>query len=135
MTETIDFYLFEDNEIDFSLLLEGTDPEITDPDFRLVISDKTMTWVFKPERLQTTGLVNVKIPKGIYVMDKDRSLEGKLEIIIGDRYFSPVTFGIRLVPSITNIKADITQPDKKLLENNKRRLPIVVATLASQTKL
>jgi len=107
MTEqVINLRLFEDNEIDISLSLEGSDPELREPELRFVLSDlddKEVGWLFKPNK-DINGLVNVKIPKGPYAMNKDRTMQGTLEIIIGDRYFSPTSFAIKFISPVS-IKA------------------------------
>ena len=105
--EPISLRLFEDNEIDISLSLEGSDPELREPELRFVLVDlenKDVSWLFRPKRNLEEGLVNVKIPKGPYAMIKDKTMQGTLEIIIGERYFSPASFLIKFVSPVS-IKA------------------------------
>lgn len=105
--ELISLHLFEDNEIDISLSLEGSDPELREPEIRFILQDpdnQEVCWLFPSKRNLEEGLINVKIPKGPYAMIKDKTMQGTLEIIIGERYFSPANFLIRFVSPVS-IKA------------------------------
>lgn len=103
-TQTINLHLFEDNEFDISLSLEGSDPDIREPELRFVLrdlDDMDVSWLFRPKRNNSEGLINVKIPKGPYAMIKDKIMQGTLEIIIGEQYFSPTSFLIKFVSPVS----------------------------------
>lgn len=89
--------LGEQNELKFMLSIKGStsDPTATQPKIRFMVTEaKTgMSVCFPMERLEE-GLVGVTLPALNGVFKENAEYTGQVEVIVGNRYFTPTTVGL-----------------------------------------
>jgi hypothetical protein len=94
----------EDNEIDFSLKIEGNDPDlgVLKPKIRFTITEAQTGrgWIFgpmkKPENHDRGG-IKVVIPDMKGIVNESLAYHGKLEVILGTKYFTPTEVDVLFV--------------------------------------
>jgi len=117
----LELNLNEENEIGFKLKIEGTDKEIrtATPKIRFTITEaKTgRGWIFNAERgaMGDDG-VAVTIPYMKGMVTEGQSYSGKLEVIMGTRYFTPTEVDIDFIEPL-KIEAAITSTKVSLKEH------------------
>ncbi len=101
--DSVKFKIDEENQIRFKLHVQGTtsEPGATEPEFRFVLSSRNISeagnsigYVF-PAKKEHDGIVSVTIPvmEGTLIKENKEYI-GKMEILIGSRYFTPSTMTI-----------------------------------------
>ena len=99
----VKFNLDEDNDIQFKLAIRGSSTGLgnTTPIIRLIVSEKygPRAMVFQG-RARENGYVGVTIPSLSGIFAENNEYVGKLEIIVGNRYFSPTTIGMEFTRSL-----------------------------------
>lgn len=101
----LELKLGEENEIDFNLKIEGSDSDLTStkPKIRFALTEiKTgRGWIFGAQKNKEqqeggqSGGVAVVIPDMKNLVSEGEIYEGKLEVILGTRYFIPTEIDIR----------------------------------------
>jgi len=105
--ETIELKLDEDNELAFSVIIEGTKGEPAK--VRFVIEDSDMSIGF-PGRVDEAGEVRVDVPS-LKKMMNEGTYRGKLEVIAEERFFEPLTFNVDLKQAL-KVEASISTGKK-----------------------
>jgi hypothetical protein len=105
--ETIELKLDEDNELAFSVVIEGTRGEPAK--IRFVIEDNDMSIAF-PGHSTSSGEVKIDVPS-LKKMMSEGTYKGKLEVIAEERFFEPLKFNVDLKQSL-KIEAAIMTKDK-----------------------
>lgn len=100
MSEKVILKLDESNELGFKLTIQGmsTEPNSSTPICRFVVmesggSQDTMGYMF-PVKKQDDGTVIVTIPPMKNIFKENKDYTGKIEILLGSRYFTPATMNI-----------------------------------------
>lgn len=107
--DTIELKLDEDNELSFSVVIEGTRGEPAK--VRFVIEDNNMSVAF-PGHTDSSGEVKVDVPSLKKIMSEG-TYKGKLEVIAEDRFFEPLKFNVDLKQSL-KVEATISTDKKKV---------------------
>jgi len=113
MTESVQFSLDEEQEIMFKLSVRGSTSDMSNitPTIRFLISEKQGSIaVGLPAKPTENGHVVVVIPPLKALFSESKEYVGKLEIIIGRKYFAPTSMNIRFTNTQTNIAAEHVQP-------------------------
>jgi len=101
--QKLELRLNDENEIGFKLRIEGSDREAgsSKPKIRFTITEESTNrgWIFGAENKDDNILVNVPDMKG--VVKEGNKYTGKLEVILGSRYFTP-----------TEVEVDFIEPLK-----------------------
>lgn len=105
--ETIELKLDEDNELAFSVIIEGTKGEPAR--VRFIIEDSDMSVGF-PGRVDEAGEVKVDVPS-LKKMMNEGTYRGKLEVIAEERFFEPLTFNVDLKQAL-KVEASISTGKK-----------------------
>jgi hypothetical protein len=92
------FYLNENNEISLQLSIEGTTSveQFSKPDVRFVLEDKSLngiSWIYPPV-INEDKTINVSVYGNESFLSEGKQYRGKLEVIIGNRYFCPQEFDV-----------------------------------------
>ena len=89
----------EENEIGFQLKIEGTDKDLASskPKIRFAITENKTNrgWIFAAEK--TDDGIAVTIPQMKDFVSEGEEYSGKLEVILGGRYFTPTEVDINFV--------------------------------------
>lgn len=105
--------LGEENEIDFSLKIEGSEKELVGakPKIRFTLTEvkSGRGWIFGTQKTkEDQDGVAVIIPDMKNVVSEGESYEGKLEVILGTRYFIPTEVEIKFKEPL-KVEAAIVQ--------------------------
>jgi hypothetical protein len=87
----------EENEIGFKINIKSSESEMSTPNIRFVITE-TKTgrgWTFKAKKDKDNALVTIPSMKG--VVQENQQYNGKLEVILGARYFAPTEVDVNFV--------------------------------------
>lgn len=91
--------LTEENEIGFQLRIEGSDKDISSSKpiirFTLTESSTGRGWIFPTTK--TDDGVSVVIPEMKGIISENKDYQGKLEIVLGGRYFEPTIVDINFI--------------------------------------
>lgn len=89
----------EENEIGFKLRIEGSDKDIgsSKPNVRFVVTETSSGkgWIFSASKTDDGVVINVPVMKGI--VTENNKYNGKLEVILGGRYFTPTEVDIEFI--------------------------------------
>jgi hypothetical protein len=89
----------EENEIGFKLRIEGSDKDIgtSKPSVRFVVTETSSGkgWIFSATKTDDGVAINVPVMKGI--VTESNKYNGKLEVILGGRYFTPTEVDIEFI--------------------------------------
>ena len=106
--------LDEVNNLDFEFSIKGssTSPDKLSTIIRFCIEDKEtkISYLF-PTKKKENNTVSVLIPKGI--LSESKQYEGKLEVLVGNRYFAPLVVDIELNKTL-KVEAKIRKPEQKI---------------------
>ena len=106
--------LSDENDIGFTLVMEGSDKEFASvkPNIRFVLTEQETGrgWVFAANKSGNDIAVSIPSMKG-HVME-DRKYCGKLEVIMGGRYFTPTEVDVEFIEPL-KVEATITTVSKK----------------------
>lgn len=110
LLETIDLDIEESQELLFKVRIEGTEP--TPAKVRLVCEAGDMAYVFNGHPLGTDDIVQFVLP-----VLKDKLKEGvylsRVEVLVDNRYFAPVTFNINMKKAIKVVAEAVQLPQRK----------------------
>jgi hypothetical protein len=124
----IDFLLDEENELTFSLKIEGTRPATAQ--CRLVIENKEISLVFDADSYDGEE-VSVVIPALGHVL-KEGEYNMELEVIVEDKFFKPLTLvgnfekSISIVAETVKKKKEVLKPQVSLSGVKVNRKPTAV---------
>jgi hypothetical protein len=96
----IELNLSEDNELGFKLKIEGSAQDIgnSKPKIRFALTENNTGrgWIFNTEKSENDG-ISVTIPamKGLVIESENYS--GKLEVILGEHYFTPTVVDVKFI--------------------------------------
>jgi len=104
MSNPIVLSLDEDNKIEFGIAVRGTTSNLVGaPSVRFIISEKRGGMaVVLPAKLSATSndSMVVNIPPLKHVFSENQEYVGKIEIIVGDKYFSPTSMDISFTKAL-----------------------------------
>ena len=134
MSDTIDLFSNEENEITFQLMIEGTtsDGSIDKPVMRFHleegVDDGGMSYTF-PVSNDNKDEVSVVIPPLENVITEGKHYTGRLEVIIGNRYFVPTEVGVLFKKAlrVESKTVSVSHKQKRLTESTPDSTPVVSA--------
>lgn len=101
MTNKFEINILEENEIEFGLKIEGSDSELnsTKPKVRFAITEEKSGkgWFFLTEKNAKNGNFIATIPVLKGLVTESGKYHGKLEIILGNKYFTPTEVDIQFI--------------------------------------
>ena len=92
----IALYLDQDNELRFNVAIEGSKPG--SPKYRLVFEGRNFNYTFSGKQT-SPGEVSFVIPTMKNLM-KEGNYRAELEVMVDDRYFTPLTFDASFEESV-----------------------------------
>jgi hypothetical protein len=118
----LEINLLEENEIGFKLKIEGSDSEIASnkPKIRFTITESKSGkgWIFNTERKSGEDNIVVSIPSMKGIVTESDKYSGKLEVIFGNKYFTPTEVDIKFVEPIKVEAAIINRNSQKLQKSS-----------------
>lgn len=117
LKETIELDIDEENELLFKIHVEGADQPAK---VRLVCETSDVSFMFYGSPTEQDGVVQFLIPE-LKNKTKEKLMESKIEVLIGNKYFVPVEFNIDLKQK-TKVFAESAVPT---IRNNKPKTPVV----------
>lgn len=105
----ISLSLDQDNELRFNVSIEGSKPGT--PKYRLVFEGTNFSYAFNGHQ-SSPGEISFQIPS-MKNMLKEGSYKANLEVMIDDRYFSPLSFNALFEESVKVTAESITRPVQK----------------------
>jgi hypothetical protein len=122
----ISLFLDQDNELRFNVAIEGSKPGT--PKYRLVLEGKNLSYAFNGSQT-AAGEVSFIIPSMKNVI-KEQNLHANLEVMIDDRYFTPLSFNALFEESVKVVAESISRPVQKkidvsasIVSSNRQTLP------------
>jgi hypothetical protein len=110
----------EENEIGFKLRIEGSDKDIgsSKPNVRFVVTETSSGkgWIFSATKTDDGVAINVPVMKGI--VTENNKYNGKLEVILGGRYFTPTEVDIEFVEPLKVEAAVVSSVSVKKKSDN-----------------
>lgn len=95
----IELNVSDENEIGFKLKIEGSDKDLgaSKPNVRFVVTETSSGkgWIFSAAKSEDGVVINVPVMKGI--VTENSKYHGKLEVILGGRYFTPTEVDIQFI--------------------------------------
>lgn len=127
----ISLYLDQDNELKFSVAIEGS--RMGSPKYRLVFEGNNFSYAFNGRSLGN-GEVTFTIPKMKNLM-REGSYQAELEVMVDDRFFKPLAFSADFEESIKVTAEAFVKPVAKkpvvsasIVASNTSTKPIVEST-------
>ena len=108
----ISLFLDQDNELRFNIAIEGSKPGT--PKYRLVLEGKNLSYAFNGSQT-AAGEVSFIIPSMKNVI-KEQNLHANLEVMIDDRYFTPLAFNALFEESVKVVAESISRPIQKKID-------------------
>jgi len=105
----IALYLDQDNELRFNVAIEGSKPGTAK--YRLVFEGRNFNYTFNGKQA-APGEVSFVIPTMKNLM-KEGSYHAALEVMIDDRYFTPLTFDASFEESVKVTAEAVSRPTVK----------------------
>lgn len=105
----IALYLDQDNELRFNVAIEGSKPG--SPKYRLVFEGRNFNYTFSGKQT-APGEVAFVIPTMKNLM-KEGNYHAELEVMIDDRYFTPLTFDATFEESVKVTAEAVSRPVAK----------------------
>lgn len=105
----IALYLDQDNELRFNVAIEGSKPGA--PKYRLVFEGKNFSYTFSGQQT-APGEVSFTIPTMKNLM-KEGAYHADLEVMIDDRYFTPLSFDATFEESVKVRAEAVSRPVQK----------------------
>ena len=118
----IDLHLDQENELKFNVSIEGSRPG--SPKYRLVLEGREFSYTFIGRQI-SPGEVSFTIPPLKSVM-KEGSYRADLEVVIDDKFFSPLSFEANFEQSVKVTAESVTRPVQKK--------PVVSASFVTVSK-
>lgn len=121
MNSSIKLKLNESNELKFKLHVQGTSSEASaqQPKFRFILQEKdkenTVGYIFSVTK-EENGQVAVTIPPLEGTLSEDKTYIGKMEVLLGSRYFVPSELEIQFEKEFKITAEPIIQSKKE--QNN-----------------
>tara|TARA_Y100000310_G_scaffold342477_1_gene445920 strand:+ start:1664 stop:2125 length:462 start_codon:yes stop_codon:yes gene_type:complete len=114
MNNLIELKLDENNELVFEVNIQGTDAGDTRPKIRYIIEGKDMSYAFNASANNNSVTVDIPILQECL---KEGVYDSKLEVIIGDRYFTPLKTNVEFKRSL-KVTAESVSINKKLITDS-----------------
>lgn len=108
----ISLFLDQDNELRFNVAIEGSKPGT--PKYRLVFEGKNLSYAFNGSQT-AAGEVSFVIPSMKNII-KEQNLHANLEVVIDDRYFTPLSFNALFEESVKVVAESISRPTQKKID-------------------
>lgn len=105
----IALYLDQDNELRFNVAIEGSKPGA--PKYRLVFEGKNFSYTFSGQQT-AAGEVSFTIPT-MKNLIKEGAYHADLEVMIDDRYFTPLSFDATFEESVKVRAEAVSRPVQK----------------------
>jgi hypothetical protein len=125
----INLKLDESNNLQFALSIKGstTEPGANSPTVRFSITEKKTGFACSfPVEKKSDGIVSVVVPEMSTVFKEGSGYEGKLEIFVGNRYFTPTVVDVSfdktlkfeavLIKTAEDIESSVEKEDLSLFE-------------------
>lgn len=132
--ESAKLKLNEDNEIKFKIHVQGTtsEPGSQDPQFRFTLTEdgreqSSIGYIF-PVKKESNGQVSVVIPALEGILKENKSYTGKMEVLMGTRYFTPSSLQITFEKEF-KVTAEAVLPTT----NNNNNSPITEQIVVTST--
>lgn len=124
LKETIQLDMDEENELLFKVQIEGADAPAT---VRLVCEGDDLSFMFDGHPTEDEGVVQFLIPE-MKNKIKEGVLHSKVEVLIGNKFFSPVQFGINFKQATKVFAEAVSVPQRtKPAGINVSAVPVIVA--------
>jgi len=130
--------LNEQNELAFKISIEGSTNDIgsTKPNIRFMISesDANSISLIYPTEKDDEGFVTVNIPDNDYFTE-EKLYEGKLEVILGNHYFTPIEVNIEFIKPL-KVEAAVVTNNKEVIKEEKEIpiKPVIVSSIEHRKK-
>lgn len=115
----IELNLSEENEIGFKLKIEGSANDIgsSKPKIRFALTEAKSGkgWIFSTEKGDGDAIA-VTIPSMKGLVEENHEYSGKLEVILGEHYFTPTEVDVQFVEPLKVEAAIVTTSRKKTSE-------------------
>ena len=112
----IELNLSEDNELGFTLKIEGSASDIgnSKPKIRFALTEKKSGrgWLFNTEKSED-DCIAVTIPAMKGMISESAEYSGKLEVILGEHYFTPTVMDIKFIEPLKVEAAIVTRKSSK----------------------
>lgn len=105
----ISLYLDQDNELRFNVSIEGSKPGT--PKYRLVLEGKSISYAFSGQQ-SSPGEVSFIVPTMKNII-KEGNYRANLEVMVDDRYFTPLTFDALFEESVRVTAESVARPVQK----------------------
>jgi len=105
----ISLFLDQDNELRFNVSIEGSKPGT--PRYRLVFEGKNLSYTFHGSQ-SGPGEVSFVIPSMKNII-KEQNMRANLEVMIDDRYFTPLAFDAQFEESVRVVAESVVRPVQK----------------------
>jgi hypothetical protein len=127
LLETIELDREESNELLFKVKVDGLDP--APAKVRLVCEAGDVWYMFNGHATPDDGVVQFIIPPMKDKVMKEDAILSRIEVLIENRYFSPVQFQLRFKKAVTVVAEAVQVPQRKLVPQVSvtASLPVVVA--------
>src|SRR5690348_11767675 len=101
MSEKYEINILEESQIEFGLKIEGSESELNSakPRVRFAITEEKSGkgWFFLTEKNTKNGNFIATIPVLKGLVTENGKYHGKLEIILGNKYFTPTEVDIQFI--------------------------------------
>jgi hypothetical protein len=105
----ISLFLDQDNELRFNVSIEGSKPGT--PRYRLVFEGNNLSYAFHGSQ-SGPGEISFVIPSMKNII-KEQNMRANLEVMVDDRYFTPLTFDAQFEESVRVVAESIVRPAQK----------------------
>lgn len=111
LLETIDLDMEESNELLFKVNVEGA--AASPARVRLVCEAGAMAYMFNGHPTEDEGVVQFIIPQMTGRLDEEGTCLARVEVLIENRYFAPVQFGINFKKAVKVFAEAVSIPQVK----------------------
>lgn len=125
LKETLELDIDESNELQFKVVVEGSGES---PSVRLVCEGNEMSYMFRGKLTSDKDVVQFNLPEM-----KNRLQEGtynaKVEVLVGNRYFTPVEFDIHFKKQLTVFAESITHKQSTPVKQQQKQPQVTVSAI------
>lgn len=130
--------LDESNEIKFKIHVQGStsEPGASDPAFRFILmeQDSSLGFVF-PVKKEQNGTVTVVIPPLEGTLKEGKNYVGKMEVLMGSRYFTPSTLQISFEKEFKVTAEAIVNQNTTIIQEAAPEISVIKSTTLNQSPL
>ena len=137
--QKLEMNLTEESEIGFKLKIEGSDAELSSnkPKIRFAITESKTGkgWIFNAEKSLSNDGVTITIPSMKGIVSEGADYKGKLEVILGNKYFTPTEVDIMFIDPVkveASIVKNTTKQTKQLKEEVATNSEISISSILEE---